>query len=94
VIHPPFYDPTQYKAWFVMEPLAAVKKAKTTPEKQVAASIRQTLLTQDKEKAMNDFIVKTTKSFCDGKIKYAVGYAASPDPCSVTTTSTATTTTG
>jgi hypothetical protein len=94
VIHPPFYDPTQYKAWFVMEPLSAVKKAKTTPEKQVAATIRQTLLTQDKDKAMNDFVVATMKSFCNGKIKYAVGYTASPDPCSVTTTSNATTTTG
>jgi SurA N-terminal domain/PPIC-type PPIASE domain len=94
VIHPPFYDPTQYKAWFVMEPLGAVKKAKTTPEKQVAASIRQTLLTQDKQKTMNDFIVKTMKGFCSGKIKYAAGYTASPDPCSVTTTSNATTTTG
>jgi hypothetical protein len=92
VIHPPFYDPTQYKAWFVMEPLSAVKKATTTPEKQVAASIRQTLLTQDKSKTMSDFVVKTMKGFCSGKIKYAVGYTASPDPCAVTTTTNATTT--
>src|SRR5262249_17761108 len=28
----PFYDPTQYKAWFVMEPLGAVKPKSTTPE--------------------------------------------------------------
>ena len=94
VIHPPFYDPTQYKAWFVMEPLSAVKQATTTPESQVAASIRQTLLTQDKSTTMSDFVSKTMKSFCSGKIKYAVGYTASPDPCAATTTTTNATTTG
>ena len=91
-IHAPFYDPTQYKAWFVMEPLSPVKKASTTPEKQVAASIRQTLLAQDKSKKMTDFVASTMKGFCSGKIKYAVGYTASPDPCAATTTTNATTT--
>ncbi|HVU79706.1 MAG TPA: SurA N-terminal domain-containing protein [Gaiellaceae bacterium] len=91
-IHKPFYDPTQYKAWFVMEPLGAAKKATTTPEKQVAASIRQTLLQQDKNQKMADWVASTMKSFCGGKIKYGVGYSASPDPCAATTTSAVTTT--
>jgi len=94
-IHKPFYDPTQYKAWFVVEPLGPVKSSSTTPEKQVATTIRQTLLQQDKNQKMSDFVSSTMKSFCSGsKIKYAVGYQAIPDPCAQTTTTNATTTNG
>jgi hypothetical protein len=70
-----------------------VKPKSVTPEKQVAASIRQQLLQQDKNKAMTDWVSGLTKDFCgNSMIKYQVGYSPSPDPCAVTTTSAATTT--
>jgi SurA N-terminal domain/PPIC-type PPIASE domain len=92
-VHAPFYDPTQYKAWFVMEPLSNVKPRSTTPEKQVAPSIKQQLVQQKKNQAMTDWVSSTTKDFCSGsKIKYQVGYKPSPDPCASATTTNATTT--
>ena len=60
-VHAPFYDPTQYKSWFVVEPLGPVKKAATTPEKQVAASIKQQLLQQKKQQAITDWTNSLTK---------------------------------
>jgi parvulin-like peptidyl-prolyl isomerase len=91
-IHTPVHS-KQY-GWFVIEPLTNVKPKSTTPEKQVAASIRQTLLQQKKNQAMNDWVADLSKSFCSGsKIKYQPGYSAIPDPCAPTTTA-ATTTTG
>jgi hypothetical protein len=87
VVHAPIYDPTQYKSWFVIEPLAAVKPRQSTPEKQVATSIKQQLLQTKKNQAMTDWVASTTKTFCSGsQIKYQVGYTPSPDPCTVTTT--------
>jgi hypothetical protein len=87
-VHAPFYDPTQYKAWFVVEPIGPVKKAKTTAEKQVSASISQTLLQQKKNQAMSDWASKLTKHYCGGsRVKYQPGYAPSPDPCTAATTS-------
>jgi hypothetical protein len=89
---PPFYDPTQYKAWFVIEPLGPVKPKSVTPEKQVAASIRQQLLQTEKNKAMTDWVTGLAKDFCsDSRIKYQIGYSPSPDPCAATTTSATTT---
>jgi SurA N-terminal domain/PPIC-type PPIASE domain len=91
-IHAPFYDPVQYKAWFVMEPVGPVQKKSTTPEKQVAATISQTLLQQKKNQALSDWASKLTKHYCGGsRVKYQPGYAPSPDPCA-STTSTAVTT--
>ncbi|MDX6427162.1 MAG: foldase protein PrsA [Gaiellaceae bacterium] len=93
VVHAPIYDPTQYKSWFVIEPLGAVKPKQTTPEKQVSASIKQQLLQTAKNQAMTDWVASTTKGFCSGsKIKYQAGYKPTPDPCTVTTTTNATTT--
>jgi hypothetical protein len=87
VVHAPIYDPTQYKSWFVIEPLAPVKPRQSTPEKQVATSIKQQLLQTKKNQAMTDWVASTTKTFCSGsQIKYQVGYTPSPDPCTVTTT--------
>ena len=87
VVHAPIYDPTQYKSWFVIEPLSAVKPRQSTPEKQVATSIKQQLLQTKKNQAMTDWVSSTTKSFCSGsQIKYQVGYTPTPDPCTVTTT--------
>lgn len=92
-VHTPVHS-KQY-GWFVIEPLTNVKSKSTTPEKQVASSIRQTLLQQKKNQAMNDWVASLSKSFCSGsKIKYQPGYAAIPDPCATTTTTTAATTTG
>jgi hypothetical protein len=92
VVHAPIYDPTQYKAWFVVEPLGPVKPRTTTPEKQVAPQIKQQLQQQKKNQAMTDWVSSTSKSFCSGgKIKYQVGYKPTPDPCAVTTTNTTTT---
>jgi hypothetical protein len=78
--------------WFVIEPTSKVKPKSTTPEKKVAPSIRQQLLTSDKNQAMTDWIAALTKSFCSGsKIKYATGFVPSPDPCASTTTNATTT---
>jgi parvulin-like peptidyl-prolyl isomerase len=89
-VHVPVHS-KQY-GWFVIEPLTNVKPRSTTPEKQVATSIRQTLLQQKKNQAMNDWVSGLSKSFCSGsKIKYQVGYSADPDPCAATTTAATTT---
>jgi parvulin-like peptidyl-prolyl isomerase len=86
-VHAPFYDPTQYKAWFVVEPIGPVKPASTTAEKDVSASISTTLLQQKKNQAMSDWASKLTKNYCsDSRVKYQPGYAPSPDPCTATTT--------
>ncbi len=87
VVHAPIYDPTQYKSWFVIEPLGTVKPRQSTPEKQVATSIKQQLLQTKKNQAMTDWVSSTTKGFCSGsQIKYQTGFTPSPDPCAVTTT--------
>ena len=92
-VHAPIYDPTQYKSWFVIEPLSNVKPRQSTPEKQVAASIKQQLLQTNKNQAMTDWASSLSKSFCSGsKVKYQVGYTPTPDPCAPTTTTNATTT--
>jgi parvulin-like peptidyl-prolyl isomerase len=85
VIHAPVYN-KQY-GWFVIEPLSNVKPRSSTPEKQVAPSIKQQLLQQQRNQAMTDWVTGLTKSFCSGKkIKYQVGYSPTPDPCTATTT--------
>lgn len=92
VVHKPIYDPTQYKSWFVIEPLSTVKPRQSTPEKQVATSIKQQLIQTKKNQAMTDWVASTTKGFCSGsQIKYQVGFKPSPDPCLVTTTNATTT---
>jgi hypothetical protein len=92
VVHAPIYDPTQYKSWFVIEPLTPVKPRQSTPEKQVATSIKQQLQQTKKNQAMTDWVSSTTKGFCSGsQIKYQVGYTPNPDPCTVTTTNATTT---
>jgi foldase protein PrsA len=88
----PFYDPTQYKAWFVIEPLGPVKPKSTTPEKQVASQIKTTLLGTKQKQAVADFSSSLTKSYCHGsKIRYQVGYTPTQDACTATTTNTTTT---
>jgi foldase protein PrsA len=85
VVHAPIHDATY--GWFVIEPLSIVHPRRTTPEKQVSASIKATLLQQGKNQAITDWSSQLTKGFCSGsKIKFQVGYTPSPDPCASTTT--------
>jgi parvulin-like peptidyl-prolyl isomerase len=89
VVHAPVHN-IQY-GWFVIEPLSSIKPKSSTPEKQVATTIKQQLLQQDKNQAMTDWIAALTKSFCSGsKIKYQVGYTPSTNPCTSTTNATTT----
>jgi parvulin-like peptidyl-prolyl isomerase len=83
-IHPPIHDATY--GWFVIEPLSIVHPRSTTPEKQVASTIKTQLLTQKKDQAVTTWFTSLTKTFCTGgKIRYQVGYTPSPDPCASTT---------
>ena len=89
-VHAPIHN-AQY-GWFVIEPTSGIKPSSVTPESQVAASIRQTILQAQKNAAVQDYASKLQKSYCSGsKIKYESGYQPSPDPCTVTTTNATTT---
>ena len=88
----PPVNTAQY-GWFVIQPLAAIQPAKTTPEKQVAATIRATLLQRKQNQTMSDWVNTTAKSYCNGsKIKYQAAYKPTPDPCAALTSTTPTTT--
>jgi SurA N-terminal domain/PPIC-type PPIASE domain len=90
-VHSPIHD-SQY-GWFVIEPTSGIKPSATTPESKVASSIRQTILQSRKSAAVTGFATALTKTYCSGsKIKYQTGYAPSPDPCTLSTTTNATTT--
>jgi hypothetical protein len=91
--HAPVFDPSSYKAYFLIRPLKAAKPRQTTPFPQVKASSEQTLRQTQKSDAVNAWQGKVQKQFCSGnKIKYATGYEPSPGPCTPLTTSTPTTT--
>jgi foldase protein PrsA len=84
--------------WHIIEALGPVKPgtpAKPTPLSQVKEAIRQQLLSQDKQKEMNDWLTKMKKHYC-GTIGYAKGYAPPPgsDPCKQSSTTTGASTTG
>jgi foldase protein PrsA len=92
VVHKPVYDSTEYKSWFVIQPISRVRPSTKTPESKVASSIRTSLLTTKKNQAITKWFNSLTKSYCGGnKIKYQVGYAPSPDPCQSTTSTNTTT---
>lgn len=92
-VHAPFYDATQYKSWFILEPVSAVKPASTTPEAKVAGTIKQSLLQAQQQTVMTGWATNLTKHYCSGsRVKYQAGYAPNPDPCTTITTTTATTT--
>jgi hypothetical protein len=91
-VHAPFFEPTQYKSWFIVEPVSDIKPKSTTPEKQVAAVIKQALMQQQQQTVMTKWATDLTKQYCKGsRVKYQAGYAPTPDPCaainSTTTTS-------
>ena len=71
---------TQY-GYHLIEPLSAVKPAKTTPLAQVKESIRQQLLSTKRNDAMTEWVEDTRKEFCDGKLSYQVNFKPKPDPC-------------
>jgi parvulin-like peptidyl-prolyl isomerase len=64
---------TQY-GWHLIEPLSAVKPARTTPLKEVTESIRQQLLQTKKNERMTKWVEDTKKDFAD-RTHYQVGYA-------------------
>src|SRR5581483_2646303 len=93
VIHTPVYDPSQYKAYFLIRPLSAVKPGKISTLKEEAPSIRQTLLQTAKSDAVNKWSTNLQKQYCsDTRISYQVGYQPNPDPCAAPATTNATTT--
>ncbi len=77
---------TQY-GWHIIQALGAVKPAKTTPEKQVSASIKQQLLQTKKNEAMTSWVNGLDKDFKD-KVSYKSGFT----PPATSTTTGATTT--
>jgi parvulin-like peptidyl-prolyl isomerase len=64
---------TQY-GWHLIEPLSAVKPAKTTPLKEVRESIRQQLEQTKKNERMTKWVEDTKKEFAD-RTRYQTGYA-------------------
>ena len=82
---------TQY-GYHIIQALSAIRPAKTTPlSGKVKASIKQQLEQQRKNDKMTQWLANTKKDYCNGRIKYQVGYQPNPDPCA-SLTSTASTT--
>jgi parvulin-like peptidyl-prolyl isomerase len=74
---------TQY-GYHIIQPLSDVKPAKTTPLKDVKASIKQQLVQQKKNEKMRKWVSDTRKEFTK-RVKYAPGYKP-PNADSGTTT--------
>ena len=79
--------------WHIIQALSAIKPPSVTPlNNAVKASIRQQLEQQQKTEAVTKWVDDVKAEFCKpGKIKYAPGYAPSPDPCVAVTGATSTT---
>jgi parvulin-like peptidyl-prolyl isomerase len=77
---------TQY-GYHLIEPLSAIKPAKTTPLKDVKDSIRQQLLQTKRNKTMTDWVEETKKELGD-ETTYQVGFAPPAQPTGTGTTST------
>jgi parvulin-like peptidyl-prolyl isomerase len=72
---------TQF-GYHIIQALSPVRPARTTPLKDVKASISQQLLQQTKNTAMTKWVDDTKKSYCSGsKVRYAIGFKPNPDPC-------------
>jgi foldase protein PrsA len=66
--------------WHLIEPLAEIKPATTTPFAEVQDSIRQQLEEQGKNEAMSAWVDEIQRKFA-GLVTYAVGFAPPPvDP--------------
>jgi parvulin-like peptidyl-prolyl isomerase len=81
---------TQY-GYHIIQALSGVKTATKTKLADVRASIKQQLEQQKKNDKITKWLEDTKKSYCNGKIKYQIGYQPSPDPCATLTGSTSTT---
>ncbi len=77
---------SQY-GWHIIKAIGPVKPSTTTPLSQVKATIRQSLLTTKKTKAMTTWVDQLKKDF-SSKVAYQSGYT----PATTATTSTAATT--
>jgi len=80
---------TQY-GYHIIQALSGVKASSTTSLTQVRASIRQQLEQQRKNDKVTKWLDDTKKSYCNGKIKYQIGYQPNPDPCATVTGATST----
>jgi parvulin-like peptidyl-prolyl isomerase len=78
---------TQY-GYHIIQALSAVKPPQKTPLSKVETSIRQQLGDQEKRDAMTKWFDDTKNKYCKSRIKYQVGYAPNPDPCTTTGTTT------
>ena len=76
---------TQY-GYHIIQALSDIKPAKTTPLKDVKDSIKQQLLQQKRNTAMNQWVQATKKDYAK-KIRYQIGFA----PPATTSTKTSTT---
>jgi foldase protein PrsA len=84
---------TQY-GYHIIQALSDIRPAKTTPLDKVKDSIRQQLEQQQKQDQMTKWVDGIKKTFCKGnRIKYQVGYAPNPDPCTAILANTSTSTT-
>lgn len=73
---------TQY-GWHIIQPLSDVRPDRTTPLKDVKASISQQLLQTEKNAAMTAWVANVKKKY-DTKTRYQVGYG----PATTATTTT------
>ena len=80
---------TQY-GYHIIQALSGIKAASTTSLDKVQASIRQQLEQQKKNDEITKWLASTKKSYCNGKIKYQIGYQPNPDPCATLTAATTT----
>ena len=71
---------TQY-GYHIIQALSDIKTATKTPLAKVEGSIKQQLEKQQKNEAMAKWAQDMKKNYCDGRIKYQVGYQPATDPC-------------
>jgi len=78
--------------WHIIQALSAIRPPSLIPLNKEKDSIRQTLEQQKKNEVVSKWWTGVQKKFCtSGEIKYQVGYAPNPDPCtSLVGTTTAT----
>jgi peptidyl-prolyl cis-trans isomerase C len=94
VVHAPVYDSAQYKAYFIIEPLSAIKPGSSKPTAAEKTQIQNALASTQKNTFMNTWVTDLEKTYCKAKgIKYATGYTPSQDICTTVTSTAASTAT-
>ena len=86
-LSPPIH--TQY-GYHIIQALSAIRPAQSTPLNKVESSIKQQLEQQQKNEIMTKWVDQKKKDYCKSRIKYQVGYAPNPDPCTSITAATTT----